>query len=101
LKKILLFAGILFLAASFAVGATVGGGSITMKTSFGPVVFSHESHVARGLNCQSCHPEPYLTVEQHKTVTMKEMEDRKSCGLCHDGKQAFSVKGSCNSCHRP
>jgi c(7)-type cytochrome triheme protein len=101
LKKILILAGILSLVVAFAVGAQVGGGNITMKTSFGPVIFSHENHAAKGLSCQSCHPEHYLNVEGHKTVTMKEMEDNKSCGLCHnDGKRAFTVKANCNTCHK-
>ncbi len=100
MKKILILAGILSLVASLDIGAAVGGGNITMKTSFGPVIFSHENHAAKGLSCQSCHPEHYLNVESHKTVTMKEMEDNKSCGLCHDGKKAFTVKANCNTCHK-
>jgi c(7)-type cytochrome triheme protein len=100
LKKILILACVLALAGSFAVGAQVGGGNISMKTSFGPVIFSHDKHAAKGLSCQGCHPEPYQNVENHKTVTMKEMEDNKSCGLCHNGKQAFTVKADCNKCHK-
>jgi c(7)-type cytochrome triheme protein len=30
---------------------------------------------------------------------MKQMEKGKSCGACHDGKKAFSVKGDCAKCH--
>jgi c(7)-type cytochrome triheme protein len=31
---------------------------------------------------------------------MKQMEKGKSCGACHDGKKAFSVKGECAKCHK-
>ena len=100
MKKILILACIMFLVASLAVSAQIGGGNITMKTSFGPVKFSHDKHASKGLSCQGCHPEHYLNVENHKTVTMKEMEDNKSCGLCHNDKQAFTVKANCNKCHK-
>lgn len=100
MKKIFILAGILCLVASLAIGAAIGGGNITMKTSFGPVIFSHDKHAAKGLSCQGCHPELYQNVENHKTVTMKEMEDSKSCGLCHNDKQAFTVKANCNKCHK-
>jgi c(7)-type cytochrome triheme protein len=30
---------------------------------------------------------------------MKAMEQGKSCGACHNGKVAFSVKENCESCH--
>jgi c(7)-type cytochrome triheme protein len=28
------------------------------------------------------------------------MEKGRSCGACHDGKAAFSVKANCASCHK-
>jgi c(7)-type cytochrome triheme protein len=31
---------------------------------------------------------------------MKEMQKDKSCGSCHNGKTAFSVKGNCATCHK-
>jgi c(7)-type cytochrome triheme protein len=30
---------------------------------------------------------------------MDEMEKGKSCGACHDGKTAFTVKENCDTCH--
>ena len=82
--------------------AVVGGGDITMKAGkAGDAVFSHDVHAASiGLGCRQCHPRPYLDTKQHKKVTMKEMQQGKSCGLCHDGKEAFSVKGDCAKCHK-
>jgi len=61
--------------------------------------FSHAFHT-QAYSCQDCHP---TTVKpdkkQNKRVTMAEMEQGKSCGVCHDGKTAFSVKGDCAKCH--
>jgi c(7)-type cytochrome triheme protein len=88
------------LLSSFAF-AKVGGGDILFKVKTGNVTFRHDSHVnSAGLACQECHDKPYLSVSQHKKVSMKEMEKGKSCGTCHDGKKAFSVKGSCQDCHK-
>ena len=31
---------------------------------------------------------------------MGDMEKGKSCGACHNGKDAFSSSGDCDKCHR-
>jgi c(7)-type cytochrome triheme protein len=64
-------------------------------------VFSHAAHVeGMGQKCQECHPKLYTNAKQHKAVTMKAMQKGKSCGACHDGKKAFSVKSDCTKCHK-
>lgn len=81
--------------------AVIGGGDIVMKNKGGDVVFSHDTHVAgAALACTACHDKLYLSKGQHKTVTMKQMRSGKSCGACHNGKRAFSVKGECATCHK-
>jgi len=90
----------LLLIAS-SVLAAVGGGDITLKNRGGDAVFSHEVHVdGMKLACTDCHDKLYLSKGQHKTVTMKQMQKGKSCGACHNGKKAFSVKGDCAKCHK-
>lgn len=90
---------ILTLASSPALAAG-GGGDIVLKNKGGDVVFSHTGHVdGAGLDCRQCHADLYLSTGQHKTVTMKQMEKGKSCGACHNGKKAFSVKENCANCH--
>ena len=80
--------------------AAVGGGDITLKSKGGDVVFSHDTHVeGMALACTECHDKLYLSKGQHKSVTMKQMQKGKSCGTCHNGKKAFSVKGDCAKCH--
>lgn len=81
--------------------AAVGGGDITLKNKGGDAIFSHEAHVAgAGLNCKDCHDKLYTNAKQHKKITMKQMQKGKSCGTCHNGKTAFSVKGNCAKCHK-
>jgi len=81
--------------------AAVGGGDITLKNKGGDVVFSHDIHVeGMVLACTDCHDKLYLSKGQHKAVTMKQMRSGKSCGACHNGKKAFSVKGNCAKCHK-
>lgn len=80
--------------------AAVGGGEITMKNKGGAVTFSHATHVeGLELGCQSCHPKLFTNVAQHKAATMKAMQGGASCGACHNGTKAFSVKGNCARCH--
>jgi len=65
----------------------------------GDVSFSHKNHT--GLyKCGECHPMTFKTSRAKAKVSMKAMEAGKSCGSCHDGKTAFSVKDKCESCHK-
>uniref|UniRef100_A0A831XLE4 Cytochrome c7-like domain-containing protein n=1 Tax=Geobacter metallireducens TaxID=28232 RepID=A0A831XLE4_GEOME len=91
----------LALAATPAL-AVVGGGDVTFTVKgAGNVVFSHEMHVSdMGQKCRECHPRIFLDSRRSKHVTMKAMGKGKSCGACHNGKKAFSVKGDCAKCHR-
>ena len=65
----------------------------------GHVTFSHSSHI-RLYNCGECHTAFYDTSRSKKHIGMKEMEKGKSCGTCHDGKTAFTVKENCATCHK-
>lgn len=90
----------LILAAT-PVLAAAGGGDVTIKYKKGAVAFSHNTHVdGMNLSCTDCHDKLYLSKGQHKTVTMKQMQKGKSCGACHNGKKAFSVKDDCARCHK-
>jgi len=87
--------------ASPVFASSVSGGDITLKNKGGNVVFSHSVHVDRMAQaCTECHDKLYLSKGQHKKVSMKEMQKGKSCGACHNGKTAFTVKGNCSNCHK-
>jgi c(7)-type cytochrome triheme protein len=69
------------------------------EKSAGNVVFSHLFH--NGMyGCVECHTRFYKTTRSTVRVSMQEMETGKSCGGCHDGKTAFSVKEKCEACHK-
>jgi c(7)-type cytochrome triheme protein len=92
---------IAMLLAATPVLAGIGGGDITLKNKKGDVMFSHDAHVdGIKLACTDCHDKLYLSKRQHRKVTMKQMRSGKSCGACHNGKKAFSVKGECAKCHK-
>lgn len=63
------------------------------------VKFSHEFHTGM-FKCGDCHVKLYLPSKKNKTATMAEMEQGRSCGACHDGKSAFTVKENCDRCHK-
>lgn len=82
----------------------IGGGDIIFKPQKAKeVIFSHDFHFKdAGLTCQKCHPSLYVTRQKDKPVTMAAMTQGKSCGSCHNGKEAFSVsaKDQCLKCHK-
>lgn len=92
---------IVLLGVGSALATVVGGGDITLKNKGGDVMFSHEGHVeVMALACTDCHDKLFSSSKQHKVVTMKLMQQGKSCGACHNGKKTFSVKGACAKCHK-
>ncbi|SNB45738.1 cytochrome c3 family protein [Geobacter sp. DSM 9736] len=72
---------------------------ITYKTDMGEAKFSHDVHLSM-FKCVDCHTKrfPYRSGVKH--FTMGDMENGQSCGGCHDGKDAFTVKDNCNKCHK-
>jgi len=101
MRKIAAISACVVLTTAGIATAAVGGGDLTLKNKGGDVVFSHEAHVdGMQLACTECHDKLYLSGKQHVTVSMKQMQKGKSCGACHNGKKAFSVKGACAKCHK-
>lgn len=62
------------------------------------VKFSHSEHLSM-YKCSDCHTGTFPAKSGNKPVSMAEMQKGKSCGVCHDGKAAFTVSGNCDSCH--
>lgn len=77
-----------------------GNGDIAMDSDVGKVMFSHNFHTA-ALECAACHPATFKAEKGTNKATMKQMEKGASCGSCHDGSTAFSVKSEddCGKCH--
>ena len=66
----------------------------------GESVFSHKVHLDMSLACSDCHNKLFIPGPNRVTHAMIDMEKGKSCGACHDGKNAFSVKSDCQKCHK-
>src|SRR3989304_4429892 len=91
----------LLVAVTSAGYARVGGGDIVYEVKkIGNVTFRHDAHVEKsGLPCTACHASLYVTKEKRKTLPMPRRGRGAPWVPCHNGKTAFSVKGSCNQCH--
>lgn len=74
-------------------------GTLTFKNEGGEVKFSHEFHLGM-YKCADCHTKlfPYKAGAQH--FGMGAMDSGKSCGGCHNGKDAFATSGDCDKCHK-
>lgn len=74
--------------------------SVTINIpDFGTVIFKHSKHLGM-FTCSDCHTAIFKTDKSNPHVTMSQMQQGISCGSCHDGKSAFSVKGDCVKCHQ-
>ncbi len=97
------FAGMIIacLLATPAAWGKVGGGDINFSVKgAGNVVYSHDTHVTRvGLKCTDCHYKIFKMAELQHQATMADMQNGSSCGACHNGQRAFTVKMNCNRCH--
>ena len=65
----------------------------------GNVTFSHNYHLGKYKTCNKCHPRIFAPGDS-KPASMTEMEKGRSCGACHDGKAAFTVRENCARCHK-
>ena len=64
-------------------------------------VFPHLSHRVN-YRCYACHPTIFPMKEKEtKPITMQDIADGKSCGVCHNGTIAFAGDdlGTCSRCH--
>ncbi|MBT0662974.1 cytochrome C [Geobacter pelophilus] len=61
-------------------------------------LFKHSVHITL-YRCNRCHDSIFVAGPGRRSYTMPDMESGKSCGACHDGKEAFSVKKDCDKCH--
>lgn len=65
-----------------------------------PAVFPHWIH-RMAYTCYACHDSLFKMKAGEDLVTMDQIQNGQSCGVCHDGKTAFvSNLSTCNRCHR-
>ncbi len=70
--------------------------------AMGKVIFSGTVHAKAGLKCADCHPGIFKMKKGGDVITMKEINEGKFCGACHNGTKAFSAKdaANCSKCHK-
>jgi len=92
----------LSLLAAGLAWAVPKGKTLTWESSRGQVVFSGTAHADRGLTCNDCHKELFKRKHGTARMTMKELNEGKHCGACHNGKDAFDTasEAGCKRCHR-
>ncbi len=73
------------------------GKTVEYKLTSGNVVFDGTIHSK--IKCNDCHAALFKMKKGANPATMKDMEAGKSCGACHNGTKAFSVK-DCAKCHK-
>ncbi len=90
------------LALSVAAFAVPAGKTVEFDgKGAGKVVFSGDVHKKAGA-CNACHPAIFKMKKGADTITMKDINDGKFCGTCHNGTKAFSAKdaANCGKCHQ-
>ncbi|NDY42039.1 hypothetical protein G3N55_04145 [Dissulfurirhabdus thermomarina] len=89
--------------AGFAEEEQEHGGDIIFTKPVKAVLFSHQTHIDQGLECDSCHDDPFEmaagTAEENGDFTMEALYQGKYCGTCHDGETAFASNTRCAVCH--
>jgi c(7)-type cytochrome triheme protein len=100
-----LFAALAAIAVGTAIAASIPGN--VQLSRVGPetaesvptAVFPHWAHRIR-FTCNVCHPAIYPMKAGETQITMDDIDARKSCGICHNGKVAFaSTISTCFKCH--
>ncbi len=98
----LIVAVVLVLAGS--VFAVPSGKTVEFDgKSAGKVVFDGKVHADKGNKCADCHQSGLFKMKKGADViTMKDINEGKFCGACHDGTKAFSAKeaANCSKCHK-
>ena len=77
----------------------------TFDRTFGPVLFSHGTHVQRHkVACADCHPNPFA--KRYTVAGDPGMDNLGAfvewghrCSGCHNGKRAFALQSDCAACH--
>jgi c(7)-type cytochrome triheme protein len=104
MKKLLVVAIVVVAMFVLAVSAYAVPSGKTVEfdpKGAGKVVFSGKVHADAGLKCNSCHPAVFKMKKGADVITMKDINEGKFCGTCHNGTKAFSAKdaANCGKCH--
>ncbi len=94
---------ICFLPFTSAIAVPPGKTVEFMPKDAGKVIFDGTVHAEKGLKCADCHKSGIFKMKKGgDTITMKDINEGKFCGACHNGTKAFGVKdaANCTKCHK-
>jgi c(7)-type cytochrome triheme protein len=101
---VLAFAVIVTIAMALPAFAVPSGKTVEFTPKgAGKVVFDGKIHAEKGAKCADCHQSGLFKMKKGAdTITMKDINDGKFCGHCHNGTKAFSAKeaANCSKCHQ-
>lgn len=105
MKKLLVVAIVVVAAFVLAASAFAVPSGKTLEfdgKGAGKVIFSGKVHADKGLKCADCHPAIFKMKKGADAMTMKDINEGKFCGTCHNGTKAFSSKdpANCAKCHQ-
>ncbi|MGD8568856.1 MAG: cytochrome c3 family protein [Gammaproteobacteria bacterium] len=70
------------------------------KSPMGKVVLDGNTHPAKGIMCDGCHPKPFAQKKGTAKITLADHQNGKFCFTCHkEGGKAWPAKDNCNKCH--
>jgi c(7)-type cytochrome triheme protein len=90
---------IIFVAGALAVPP---GKTIEWENPMGKITFDGKIHMDKGLKCNDCHTKIFTMKKGTAEMNMKQINEGKFCGACHDGTTAFktSEPANCAKCHK-
>jgi c(7)-type cytochrome triheme protein len=94
---------IVALALSMPAFAVPSGKTVLLEPKGASmVVFDGKMHADKGFKCADCHPGVFKMKKDGDVITMKDIQEGKFCGTCHNGTRAFNAKDavSCAKCHK-
>ena len=103
LRPASIIALVICLALPATAMAVPSGKNLEFKGSpEGVVTFDGELHNKAAQSCKECHNNKTFPKFKQGTVTitMERIYANELCGICHDGKKAFSAKEDCGRCHK-
>jgi len=100
-KFIWLLTVVSFLVSGLAYGAAMQDIIYQGDTATDEAIFHGDKHLKRGLKCVDCHNKGMFPKKKKgaTVVTMKDIQQGKFCGKCHNGKTAFGIDHHCDRCH--
>ena len=68
------------------------------KEGLAPVIYPHWVHRI-WFECKVCHQDIFIMNRWRNHISHDQMKTGKQCGVCHDGKMAFTTEKECDRCH--